>query len=455
MSPVLNVYTCNVFNNVNDVTLQETLNLPTIQNGEWGYETAAMDLTAVPNVANGLVISVVFPAGTLNGATKIVRLSRLKFQIGEIATEFVDDTSLFVTAPSVDASMLQDGCIARPGLFLDHVVRKGAYVLKSIANGDIDDKAIDARCLADGTVAGALGYTPVNKAGDTAVGAIGHTVDTVVGADSGKNAAVVAQLTDPNKANDGYFPAIGLVRDPAGTRRSIGLTVDNRLKTVDGTGAVGYIGDSITKLDTSFYQDKSITLEKLADELIKLLISPGIIQAFAGPTPPTGWLVCDGSAVRRVDFPALFTAIGTYWGAGDNISTFNVPDLRGRSVLGYVTAPIAGITGRALGSLGGAETTTLTVGQMPSHAHTVIDNHHGHNVIDNLHDHGMRQRVDVVIGGGSGAANQGPAGTPISPGASNISIASAASNISLQPNGSGQAHSNMQPFGVAYYIIKT
>ena len=60
----------------------------------------------------------------------------------------------------------------------------------------------------------------------------------------------------------------------------------------------------------------------------------GIVMPFAGSTAPQGYLLCDGSAVSRTDYADLFTAIGTVYGAGDGASTFNLPDLSGRVVLG-------------------------------------------------------------------------------------------------------------------------
>ncbi len=61
----------------------------------------------------------------------------------------------------------------------------------------------------------------------------------------------------------------------------------------------------------------------------------GTVSAFAMPAPPTGWLVCDGSAVSRTDYADLFATIGTVWGVGDEISTFNLPDLRGEFIRGF------------------------------------------------------------------------------------------------------------------------
>lgn len=60
----------------------------------------------------------------------------------------------------------------------------------------------------------------------------------------------------------------------------------------------------------------------------------GFIQAYAGSSAPTGWLVCDGSAVSRTTYSALFALIGTTYGAGNGSTTFNVPDLRARMPIG-------------------------------------------------------------------------------------------------------------------------
>lgn len=58
---------------------------------------------------------------------------------------------------------------------------------------------------------------------------------------------------------------------------------------------------------------------------------------YAGSTIPTGWLECDGTAVSRTTYAALFAAISTTWGTGDGSTTFNLPDCRGRVPLGAGT----------------------------------------------------------------------------------------------------------------------
>jgi len=94
----------------------------------------------------------------------------------------------------------------------------------------------------------------------------------------------------------------------------------------------------------------------------------GEIIAYAGPTSPDArWLFCDGSSLLRVDYPDLFGTIGTIYGAVDS-THFNLPDLRGRTVVGSGSGP--GLTPRAEGDSFGEETHVLTVGELAAHTHT-------------------------------------------------------------------------------------
>jgi microcystin-dependent protein len=455
VSPLFEIWTADSFNNFSTVTLQDTVNLQTCPTAAWTPVQATVDLTNLANVANGLFLKFRLPSGALSAGTKTINFSRLKFQIGEIATEFVDDASLFIQTPSVDSTMLQDGCIARPSLFMPAVVPKGAYVAKSIEEPDIDDGAISARCLASTAISGSLGYTPVNRAGDAAMtGSFVDTLDTVVGSGAPGASGFQVLSTSANAANDGYFPAISFQR-PGTIGRSIGLETTGRFKTVDSAGTVGYLLDSVTGVDTASYQDGSITLAKLAQSLINILIPPGIVRMFSGVNIPTGWLICDGSEVSRTTYAALFSAIGTYWGPGDAVNTFNLPDFRGRSPLGYVNSAIAGITSRAFASKGGEENHVLSVAELAYHNHTLHDGTHSHTTQQSPHHHNYINPTGAT--GAQPGSGQYSASGATNTGDSTISISidAAGANISIDPAGSNGAHNTLHPFAVLYFLIKT
>ena len=112
----------------------------------------------------------------------------------------------------------------------------------------------------------------------------------------------------------------------------------------------------------------------------------GIIQMFAGSTPPTGWLVCDGTSYLRSDYPTLFEALGgtsSPWGLPDS-THFNVPDLRGRAPIGTNTAlNNANTSARLIGDTGGNEdliipyhnhsVNSVSIGSSGGHSHTITN----------------------------------------------------------------------------------
>lgn len=76
---------------------------------------------------------------------------------------------------------------------------------------------------------------------------------------------------------------------------------------------------------TSKILDANVTLAKLAAAVQQALVPSGSVIDFGGYTAPTGWLLCDGSAVSRSTYAALFAVIGTQFGVGDGSTTFNLP----------------------------------------------------------------------------------------------------------------------------------
>ncbi len=94
----------------------------------------------------------------------------------------------------------------------------------------------------------------------------------------------------------------------------------------------------------------------------------GEIRIFGGTFAPVGWAFCQGQLLPIAQNQALFSLLGTTYG-GDGRTTFALPDLRGRVVIGFGQGP--GLSNYPQGEQGGAEMVTLTIQQMPAHSHTV------------------------------------------------------------------------------------
>ena len=90
----------------------------------------------------------------------------------------------------------------------------------------------------------------------------------------------------------------------------------------------------------------------------------GEIRMFAGNFAPAGWMFCEGQLLPISENEVLFQLIGTTYG-GDGETTFALPDLRGR-------LPLHQGNGFILAETGGAEEVTLTVQQIPAHAHPLL-----------------------------------------------------------------------------------
>lgn len=140
----------------------------------------------------------------------------------------------------------------------------------------------------------------------------------------------------------------------------------------------------------------------------------GLISQYAGASAPSGWLLCDGSAVSRTTYSGLFGVIATTYGVGDGSTTFNLPNLQEKFPIGAdSTYPLA--------SIGGEATHTLTVNEMPAHTH------------------GLTANGDNFTGGGGISSLQ-----PYNPTGDQLTTST----------GGGQAHNNIPPYLALNYIIK-
>lgn len=195
--------------------------------------------------------------------------------------------------------------------------------------------------------------------------------------------------------------------------------------TIIATDVFPVVSDSATK---------KVTLIDLATALKSLIIPPGSVEAYAGITEPSSWLFCYGQAVSRTTYADLFTAISTTYGVGDGSTTFNLPDLRGRTIAGQddmggtsanrLTGAAGSVDGDILGGAGGAETHTLITAEMPAHTHTGF--------------------AFQTTGGGANITHPAKIG--------NTNATQMETDAST---GGGGAHNNVQPTLILNYIIKT
>lgn len=207
---------------------------------------------------------------------------------------------------------------------------------------------------------------------------------------------------------------------------------------------------------------------------------PGIVKDFAGPENkvPAGYLLCDGSAVSRTTYAALFDAIGTTHGVGDGSTTFNLPDARGRVIAGAddmggtsANRLTGGLTagGGPLGTFGGVQTVTLTAAQsgMPAHAHTASSSFSGGSAASaGAHTHDLSSigsggaPATRVVASHNDVGGNPPTNVPggaLSAGAHTHTVTGSVSTTvnSASAVGASQAHNNVQPTLVLNKIIKT
>ena len=159
----------------------------------------------------------------------------------------------------------------------------------------------------------------------------------------------------------------------------------------------------------------------------------GVIHEFAGSAPPAGYLLCDGQAVLREQYPKLFEAIGTTYGEGDGTTTFNVPNLQKK-------VPVGLSSDLALGQTGGSEQVALLEENLPTleGAVTIHQSASGSNLYSGTGVFANSTKITGKYKGGGSTTNDA------------FSIQTLRFNA-----GSDQPHDNMPPYVVVNFIIST
>ena len=175
---------------------------------------------------------------------------------------------------------------------------------------------------------------------------------------------------------------------------------------------------------------KAEQLNQLVEEIKKIKnersesLPVGTIVAFAGSSPPTNWLFCDGSAIPDGEnYQTLREVIGERFGTNRNGAAL-LPDLQGRTVVGAGEGK--GLSVRRIGYKDGAEVHVLSRNELPIHTH-------------------KPKSFPVLIN-----SPDGTAGNAFGTGKGHI----VSEGNPLENVGKNEAHNNMQPFLVVNYIIK-
>ena len=227
---------------------------------------------------------------------------------------------------------------------------------------------------------------------------------------------IIATEDEINKIKNNYIP-ISQKGSPNGvaTLNSNALLKDTQLPVASKNtlGAIK-VGNNLT-----ITNDGILNAVGGSGGVVSDTLPIGSTVEWYSNTIPDNWLLCNGQAVSRTDYPDLFAIIGTTYGEGDGANTFNLPNKKGRFALGLDTEDTDFNT---LGKTGGEKTHQLTIEEMPAHDHELNELVAGHGGIQD-----WALSTAIVSGGGS---------------------------TFVKAKGGNQPHNNMPPHIVVNYIIK-
>lgn len=228
---------------------------------------------------------------------------------------------------------------------------------------------------------------------------------------------IAAALT-ASIAADGQTPIIGQLKFPAGSAAAPSHTFEVDLATGMYFPATSKLGFAIDGALTVLFDATSLGVGQNGNFLYlngAVACPVGMVEDYAGNAAPTGWFLCFGQAVSRTLYPELFTVIGTTFGSGDGVTTFNLPDLRGRVVAGLdgmggvaagrLTNQTIHPNALLMGSTGGLEFFGILQTDLPN---VVVNVNVSLNDPGHVHAGGQAGAIDGKVGGlsaGSAAGN--------------------------------------------------
>jgi microcystin-dependent protein len=283
-------------------------------------------------------------------------------------------------------------------------LNSGATVTGNVvASGNVN--ATGLTLTGGATVGGNLGVTGTVSGGAATFNGITSSANaTIAGSLTAANASVTGSTTIGTSASttDNLLVwANSTFQTPVAFNNAVSFTNSANFSGANTTFTVGStstlaVSGKLTVVDAS---TSTINGSAFANQLIPI---GGIMiwPAAAIPTAP-GFVRCDGTALSRTTYAALFAILGTTYGAGDGSTTFNVPDFRGVFLRGYGQN---GIVNNAAGTKAGSATRAVGTGQTDAFAS------HNHNMVDssgNSINANWRNLTDSINAGGSSGLTSG------------------------------------------------
>ena len=299
-----------------------------------------------------------------------------------------------------------------------------------------DDKVL---AVAGGGTGGASASAARTALG---IGTMGIQADSAVAITGGT-------ITGVNLDASGFTTGtVALARGGTGASLSLGAS-GTILRSTGATVEFSTVGTALTALNATQLTSGTVPLARLVAittaEMASALVSQftndagyvtsataslpiGAMVDYGGSVAPTSWLICDGSAISRSTYAALFAIISTAFGVGNGSTTFNIPDFRDKSALG---TSITYSIGTSLGSVAHSHAVgTLSNDTAPTHSHsmsgtTASGSSHTHGSFTGTSDSGSSHSH---TGGTTGSTEPPNHGHTFSTGATNINASSTTIN---------------------------
>ena len=285
---------------------------------------------------------------------------------------------------------------------------------------------------------------------------------TIVSADMNSNLSDIGTALTQSLATTGVSSMTGPIKQSNGTVAVPSMTYAGDLDT--GFYYIGANSFGVAVNGTSLITFSTLGLQLNSGNFLNSAGVPitgvpiGTVLDYAGATAPSLFLLCFGQAISRATYSVLFALVGTTYGVGDGVTTFNIPDLRGIIVAGKddmggvaasrITVAGGNFNAAVLGATGGLQNHTMVAADLVGHTHTYSNT----TGSDGAHTHTVGTNNPLAVGSGA-SANLIPGGANNYATTTSDGTHTHTSSGTTVSTGSGTAFTVLQPTMVINKII--